>query len=457
MAALTFTNLHIRGDVEVSIFRPIYYLGCKTEFTPAIKAAIDEVDPSGGRLGDIFAGTGAVAASLGVDREVTTIDVQEYSRVICSAVLKPPGMTLQEISRVIAELKRSEKAERIRWCFDPLITYERQCIDLALKGDTDLLIELLESQPLAALDVVRGARPARIYDVANEVVLRLNKSTLWDSPDTTVSRLFGGVYFSFDQAVLLDAMLMRASSSELVLRDTLIAAALSTASMLVNSVGKQFAQPLRPRNKMGKAKTGLAEVVQRDRSMNALTMYEFWLSKYSTLQRAIGEPLTLCQDYRAAIAEHAQSFSVLYADPPYTRDHYSRFYHVLETMCLRDNPTFSQVTKAGQVTISRGLYRKDRHQSDFCIRSLAPAAFTALFKEARKHNLPLVLSYSPHEIGDGTHPRVVSMDHIVELASKHFDRVEVSAIDGSTHNMLNRSGLKLQAREHAEILLKCYR
>ena len=30
----------------------------------------------------------------------------------------------------------------------------------------------------------------------------------------------------------------------------------------------------------------------------------------------------------------------VYADPPYTRDHYSRFYHVLETLALRDDPRF---------------------------------------------------------------------------------------------------------------------
>ena len=457
MAALTSTGLCKWGEVQSSTFSPIYYLGCKREFTPAIKAAIDEVDPSGGRLGDLFAGTGAVGAFLGASREVTTVDVQEYSRVLCSAVLKPQRMSSHEIRKLIASLKNSEKVQRIQWCLEPLIDYEQHCIASAQYGDYAGLIELLESHPLAARETILERQHSRFNDAANRVIERLKEYAVWDSPDTTVSRLFGGVYFSFEQAVMLDAMLTRANSSDFAMRDTLIAATLSTASMLVNTVGKQFAQPLRPKSKSGVVKTGLASVVQRDRSMNALATYELWLRRYLTLLPAVGEARALREGYLDAISKHGPSWSVLYADPPYTRDHYSRFYHVLETMCLRDNPAFSLVTKSGEVEISRGLYRQDRHQSEFCIRSSAPAAFSALFQNARKSNLPLVLSYSPHETGDGTHPRVVSMNLILEIATQHYERVEVSNIDGSTHNLLNRSGLKLKTRAHAEILLKCYR
>jgi adenine-specific DNA methylase len=455
--ALTFINLTHPGDVEVNSFRPIYYLGCKAEFASAIKAAIDQVDPSGGRLGDIFAGTGAVAASLGERREVTTVDVQEYSRVLCSAVLNPARISSQQITKIISDIEDADKVSRNRLCLKSLIAHEQECIHFAVNGELDALIELLEAKPLAARDTRLKPNPTKLDQIANEVAQSLKSAELWHSPDTTVSRLFGGVYFSFEQAVMLDAILTSANSYGNDARDTLVAAALSTASMLVNTVGKQFAQPLRPKNKRGTVKAGLVDVVRRDRSMNALRVYELWLRKYSTLPRAVGQPLALRQDYREAIAGYGPSLSVLYADPPYTRDHYSRFYHVLETMCLRDNPTFSHVTKGGELTVPRGLYREDRHQSDFCIRSLAPAAFTELFANARKSDLPLVLSYSPHEVGDGTHPRVVSMDKIMDIAREHYDRVEVSAINGSTHNILNRSGLKLQAREHAEVLVKCFR
>ena len=225
----------------------------------------------------------------------------------------------------------------------------------------------------------------------------------------------------------------------------------------MNTVGKQFAQPIQPRNKSGAVKPGLVKVVQRDRSLDTLKLYQLWLSKYATLPRAIGRSQALRHDYLDAITQYGSVFSAIYADPPYTRDHYSRFYHVLETMCLRDNPAISKVMKDGSLISSRGAYREDRHQSDFCIRSAAPAAFELLFKAAREHDLPMVLSYSPHEADDGTHPRVVSISKIVEIANQHYHRVEVCSVEGVTHNILNRSELKLKKRDHAEVLIKCFR
>ncbi len=438
-----------RSVARSSDFRPIYYLGCKARRTAAIKAAIDELDPGGGRLCDLFAGTGAVAGALGAEREVTTVDVQEYSRVLCSAVLAPPTLSISEILRLTAGIAHGDATRQAMECLQPLIDYESECMTAAAAGDREPLAGLLESPPLAASD-----EPCS--DATLEVVRRLKAARLWDSPDTTVSRHFGGVYFSFRQAAALDAILIAAASSPEHLRDALVAAALSTASQLVNTVGKQFAQPLRPRSKTGEIKPELAKVVQRDRSVDTFDTYRTWLGRYAALPRAIGEPRMMRCDYLDALRSDAGDYSVLYADPPYTRDHYSRFYHVLETMCLRDDPPISRVTKGGSRAVSRGSYREDRHQSPFCIRSAAPAAFEALFAAARRRDLPLALSYSPHEAGDGTHPRVVSSIQIIEIARSYYERVECMVIDGAAHNKLNRGDLKLKTREHAEILVKCF-
>lgn len=457
MVVSIFTSIQVQDDVQINLFRPIYYLGCKTNFTGAIKAAIDEVDPSGGRVCDLFAGTGAVAAALGSEREVTTVDVQEYSRVLCSAVLAPADLALDVVERINGAVASSEIRRQIQWCLAPLIELEERSIDSALTGDTHALIELLESPPLAALDRAKsGGTDGRFREAADVVIGRLEGSGLWRSADTTVSRHFGGAYFSFRQSAALDAMLSIAEQVDEGLRDTLKAVALSVASQLVNTVGKQFAQPLRPRNKSGAVKANLARVVQRDRSLDALEAHRTWLSRYGVLRRAIGTPRSLRQDYLETLDDQSESCSVVYADPPYTRDHYSRFYHVLETMCLRDEPTIARVMKGGELAVSRGLYREDRHQSPFCIRSSAPEAFAKLFESAKRKNVPLVLSYSPHEAGDGTHPRVVSINQIVELARAYYGRVELSMIDGSTHNQLNSSALKLKTREHAETILTCY-
>lgn len=408
-------------------------------------------------MADLFAGSGAVSAALSSKREVTAVDIQEYARVLCSAILRPARISPERVSRLGNEALRAPRAVEEIECLQPLIDHELDCIEKASFGDTGPLVEFLEAPPLAALDKRGNFLSTKTAEAAHEAMERLRSASLWQSRATTVARNFGGIYFSYRQAAEIDSLLELAGSADKGDRDTLIAAVLSSASQLVNTIGKQFAQPIRPRNKHGSTKPGLARVVLRDRSQSVSEVYGQWLLRYSALPAGPGTSLALRADYLEAMADLGESFSVVYADPPYTRDHYSRFYHVLETMCLRDEPEISHVRTGGTNLPSRGAYRSDRHQSPFCIRSEAADAFNRLFKSARARDLPVVLSYSPHEVGDGTHPRVVSMATVLEIAHSHYRRVEMMPVTGVTHNQLNRSGLKLRTREQAEILLKCFR
>lgn len=55
----TSSSFKTIDDSDHDAFRPIYYLGCKGDFTTEIRDAINDVDPSGGPVCDLFAGTGA--------------------------------------------------------------------------------------------------------------------------------------------------------------------------------------------------------------------------------------------------------------------------------------------------------------------------------------------------------------------------------------------------------------
>lgn len=433
------------------MFKPIYYLGNKADFVGPIRDALDAVDPTRGRVGEVFAGTGAVSIAVSDERDVLTCDVQEYSRVLCSAFLARPHVDSSLRHEVLRRVQ-GEAHRQLAWCLEPLIEWEEACV---ASGSAERMARLLEAPPLAArLDAEGNPDFERAADLATQ---RLKGAGLWGAPDSTVSRLFAGVYFSYRQAAALDSALNVSNSMAPDLRDLLLAVTLSTASTVVNTVGKQFAQPIQPRSKSGELKGGFEKAVRRDRAIDVLQTLEVWLHRYAGLPQKRRAAIILRSDYESALADYGTQLSVVYADPPYTRDHYSRFYHVLETMCLRDNPEFSSVVRDGQKTVSRGLYRADRFQSDFCVRSLAPGAFERLFKLARQRDLPIVLSYSPHESGDGTHPRVVSQEQILALAKQYYSKVELTPIAGSVHNVMNSSALRLKDREHAEILVKCYR
>ncbi len=108
--------------------------------------------------------------------------------------------------------------------------------------------------------------------------------------------------------------------------------------------------------------------------------------------------------------------SIVYADPPYSAVHYSRFYHVIETLVRYDHPHLEY----------KGRYRDDRHQSPFDKRKEVAGAFRLLFNAVDERKSHLVLSYSDNglmnsddlleigkqTLGDGYHISLKSKNYI---------------------------------------------
>ena len=289
-----------------------------------------------------------------------------------------------------------------------------------------------------------------------ETALRLKEVGLDDSSSSLTTRMFGGVYFSYSQAVQLDGLLDAAFSGPLPRRDLMLAAVLSTASEIVNTVGKQFAQPIRPRDKHGATKRNLLDKIQKDRSSNVGGDFPQMACNVTRPSPGPKDPI----EWSGQITlKHSQQWKKIrrsvYADPPYTRDHYSRYYHVLETMSLRDNPSVAKVRIGGVERISRGVYRVHRHQSPFCIPSKASQAFSTLFTGVARVGLPLVLSYSPYRQGSDARPRLLTVEEITSLAEREFSSVKVEQVGSFSHNKLNNARLNKARTQFAESLFIC--
>src|SRR5690606_9601707 len=106
--------------------------------------------------------------------------------------------------------------------------------------------------------------------------------------------------------------------------------------------GKQFAQPIRPRDGSGQPKRHLMKQTLRDRSLDVLEVLSRCIEKLAAGRiAATPEHIVTRYDFREVLTDKRLRFDAVYADPPYTRDHYSRYYHVLETMSLHDEPDVS--------------------------------------------------------------------------------------------------------------------
>jgi adenine-specific DNA-methyltransferase len=438
-------------------FRLVHYLGSKLRLIQQIRQTIEQVVPRGGRVCDLFAGSGAVSLGLRHAWGVTAIDIQEYSRVLTSAILNPPNDPVGA-AELLSTASTSELMRRLEYAFEPLIDHEITCLAEAESGSMEPLCDLLEKGSLLLANSQSLESAPALQDAQAKSIERLKSEGIQHGPTSVISRYYGGVYFSWKQAIELDARLDLAHTASSPRRDQLIAVLISVASDVVNTVGKQFAQPIRPRDGSGKPKLHLVRQTLRDRQLSVSSLTEIWMRRFGTIPRANHRHRSIRGDFEEVLAEHINDVDLVYADPPYTRDHYSRYYHVLETMARRDEPAVSTTTirTNGVPMPSRGLYRAERHQSPFCIKSKAPRAFQTLCDRVATAGKPLLISYSPYKEQEGNRPRLLSIRELREIAESHFARVSIADVDGITHNKLNTDKRNVPVDYAAEILMLCH-
>jgi adenine-specific DNA methylase len=433
-------------------FRTIHYLGSKLRVLEFIKQVIDELDPEKNGICDLFSGTGSVSQHFSSERKVVSVDIQNYSRVICSALLNPIS---DDFTRSFTKSLHSSKYfNEYLNIFQPLISLEDSLVNGELSLNLETVCNFLENSSLYAY--LSDERNDNLFPELIEAFEKTKKNLKNHKTNSFIAtKYFGGVYFSFKQSVIIDAIISEIENTNPEYHNFLLAALLSTASDIVNTVGKQFAQPIRPRNKNGQPKKGILKQLRKDRNIDVLFLYNQWLNKYLNNQHTGVNHQIIQDDYREALKNLDEDIKVIYADPPYTRDHYSRFYHGLETLSLRDFPKISKTKIGGKEKLSRGLYREEREQSDFCIRSKAPKAFNELFKLVAEKDRILILSYSPYDKSKGAHPRCVEIELLEEMAKTYFDFVEIRSVGRFSHSKLNRTDLHLEADDSAEVLIIC--
>lgn len=94
----------------------------------------------------------------------------------------------------------------------------------------------------------------------------------------------------------------------------------------------------------------------------------------------------LAEDWRVVFAAgFADGARVIYVDPPYNGEQYSRFYHLLETLVRYDGPELRH----------KARYRVGRFKSSFCYHRTVEDEFRELFRRcADACDADIVLSYS---------------------------------------------------------------
>lgn len=340
----------------------ISYMGTKRHLVPSLSAIIASCRD--GIFLDVFSGMCTVGRAVAPRRQVWSNDLQVFSQLVaeaqfCSADAPISALAIHGLAAPLFQ----SNLENCRADFCDLYDREKQAVEA---GDCSELADIFD------LSIARAQ--------ATEAGDRSNGRN-----DLFIQR-YAGTYFGYDQASEIDSIryaLDQLRDAGRVTSDqwrTLLLCLCMAMSKCSNSTG-HFAQALYPKSNNIKKVVG-----QRRRSV-----WVEWIEAISHVN-PVGTSAwrggnkafrSDAKDLLWALPEFEPKPSVIYADPPYTQDQYSRYYHIYETAVLYDHPSCE----------GRGLYRPDRASSPFSLASKVEQAFDELIEAASRLKSCLVLSY----------------------------------------------------------------
>lgn len=345
------------------------YMGTKRALAPQVGEQI-KVGKNGPLL-DLFSGVGCIGERVQGSRQIWLNDVQTFANTVAKALFT---------SRCSLEF------DKIRTHFGEHFRNNLNSLDLAWG-------ELISDEQ----NILIAGEASRLQDFYSALPCVLTNSNLeFDRtlrasyPDIFPFNLFvtcySGTYLGVQQAAELDSLRYAISMLE---REGLIDSedrnwlllGLCKAISKTSTITGHFAQFL-----------SINDNNQRyyfnQRKRNLLSEFEMELPSCVPLGEKDWRRQNLVYNTDALsllkrLVDDNSCPGVIYADPPYTDDQYSRFYHLYETVIKYDYPQI----------YSKARYRSDRYKSAFSVKTMVHDSISELIALCAQLGSDLIFSY----------------------------------------------------------------
>lgn len=386
------------------------YMGHKGKLLSFLGDILIEESKNSGSIADPFCGSGAVSWFLAENtkKPIVSGDLQEFA--ICRAAA---------VTHRIVPI-------------DPIEIYKPW-----IKRANKLLSKITEKFPNAEQSVepdpnktdsiIRLVLRSRVF--CETVLPNILKGLKRQFPMT---KAYGGHYFSPLQALMLDSLRSTLPSEENE-RSVALAALIETASRCAASPG-HTAQPFQPTVTSAKY---ILDAWQRPVERLLIESITNISSKHaSSVGRAeVGDFLTTINSLQAG--------DLVFADPPYSDVHYSRFYHVLETLA-----------KGSETEVSgRGRYPDiiERPSSRFSLKAQSKFAALDLVQGCFKRKLGLVLTFPSGGASNG-----LSAQDFITMGKSLYSSIEQYEVN-SDFSTLGGNAKSRSARLMCQESIVCFR
>ena len=434
---------------NATYYRPIQYLGSKTRVVDTIVSECKKLYTPGEYVVDLFSGSSIVSQSLYKNgMHVIANDVMSFSSDIASCMLNQERRETSEslIENFIKSLGVITNSKYSKSFVDFVDREQLLLLDLNL-GGLKLLYDSLSQVGN------NNASNNHIEYIKNHYgVSAINNIPLF-------ANYYAGTYFGIKQSLDIDILRNKIEQEWQTNRDLweyklLLTALYNTCSVIVHSAGKHFAQPIGIDDD---DETKITSVrLFENRSYDVIEVFKNCV--ISILQSTAsfvseGRSYALNEDictskFKNAIAE--RQVSVIYADPPYTAQQYSRFYHIPEVLHSYIYPKL-QIFRGKH---TQGIYPDDKYKSPFCSKTKAKHAFESIFALTSEHQSHLIVSYSESKKGKTGNERMVTMDDLYQLAEKYLPNYSTNLLTFDfDYRQLNNKEKIVEEKDDKEILL----
>jgi adenine-specific DNA-methyltransferase len=348
------------------------------------------------RIVDLFCGAGSVVrfAAVNTDRPVLAVDLQEYAVVLARSILgrvtpiDPVKMEVKWIKKADVARKRSRLWRKSR-----------------------------------KLNASIHKKDIRSY------VMRCRGLCEESSEIGPVWNAYGGHYFSPEQALTFD-YLLKHLPDKTIERNVCRAAIIITAMQCVASPG-HTAQPFQPTRTAGRF---IIESWRRDPIVVCYKVLKEVCQQYA---QTLGEAHT---GDAIGEARNLRPSDLVIIDPPYTGVHYSRFYHVLETIA---RGSCGPVSGTGRYPAM-----DERPQSRFSNSGQSKNALETLFLALSRSKSTIILTFPEGKCSNG-----LSGDIVYDRAKEHFNYVNKRVIPNRFSTLGGNKKRRDSRKDTKELLL----
>lgn len=364
----------------------IKYMGSKREILDFIMGSIKLLDIDSKWFCDLFAGTSVVGCSLKDEYNLQINDIQSYSSIFANTYLLNLKRSINPLR--ITEIK--QKAEAL------VFEFGRQYPNLQFNyNECNSFVEIVK------LEQAQQKLIDSHFDIGFNLFIKY----------------YSGTYWSYNQCVWIDSIRAVAEEYKGKAEFYIILSSLIFAMSYTSQGTGHFAQ-FRDMN------ISNMNDIMIYRNKDVWSLFE---RKFLELIKTLNS--THNHEYRISNLDYIDCLriiepnTIVYADPPYSSVHYSRFYHAIETLVKYDYPTVKY----------KGRYREDRHQSPFGKRTEVCNAFKVLFENVRARDSHIILSYSDNGM--------ISQDKILEIGKSVFGTSYQNEVwtKGHIHSKMGRS------------------